>query len=70
MVLVQKQTHRSIEQNRKSRNRPTTIWSMFDKAERISNGKKTITSTNGVGNTGQLHAKELNWTTFSHQTPK
>ena len=26
MVLAQKQTHRSIEQNRKPRNIPTTIW--------------------------------------------
>ena len=38
MVLAQKQTHRSMEQNRKSRNEPTTIWA---KQKRISNGKKT-----------------------------
>ena len=29
----------------------------FDKAERISNGKK-ISSTHGVGKTGQQHAEE------------
>ena len=27
IVLVQKQTHRSMEQNRKPRNGPTTVWS-------------------------------------------
>ena len=27
MVLVQKQTHRSTEQNRAPRNRPSTLWS-------------------------------------------
>jgi len=28
MVLAQKQTQRSMEQNRKSKNEPTTIWSI------------------------------------------
>ena len=28
MVLAQKQTHRSMEQNRKPRNKPTTTWSI------------------------------------------
>jgi len=28
MALAQKQTHRSIEQNRKPRNKPTIIWSI------------------------------------------
>jgi len=28
------------------------------KQERISNGKKTVSSTNDGGKTGQLHAKE------------
>ena len=27
MVLAQKQTHRSMEQNREPRNRPSTLWS-------------------------------------------
>ena len=27
MVLAQKQTHRSMEQNRKHRNRPSALWS-------------------------------------------
>ena len=28
------------------------------------------TSITGVGKTGQLHAKEGKWTTFSHHTQK
>jgi len=31
----------------------------------IYNGKKTTSSINGVKKTGQLHAKELNWTTLT-----
>ena len=31
---------------------------IFDKQERISNGKEAVSSTNGDGKTGQLHAKE------------
>ena len=42
MVLAQKQTHRSVKQNRKPRNEPT----------------------NGVGKTGQQHAKERSWDHF------
>ena len=34
------------------------------------NGEKTAFSINGVEKTGQLHAKESNWTTFSHHTQK
>ena len=46
MVLVLKQTHRSLDQL------------IFDKAGRISNGKKIVSSTNGAGKTGQPQAKE------------
>ena len=28
MVLAQKQTHRSVEQNREPRNEPTLIWAI------------------------------------------
>ena len=37
---------------------------------RIYNGEKTVSSVNGAGKTEQLHAKESNWTTFSHHTQK
>ena len=36
------------------------------KETRIDNKKKTASSVNSVGETGQLHAKESNCTTFSH----
>ena len=29
-----------------------------------------LTASIDVGKTGQLHAKETNWTTFSHHTQK
>ena len=31
MVLVQKQTHTSMEQNREPRNEPTLVWAIYDK---------------------------------------
>jgi len=31
---------------------------IFDKAGRMSNGKKTVSSTNGAGKIGQPHAEE------------
>ena len=55
MVLEQKQTLRSMKQNREPRNGPTDVW---PKQERISNGIKTVSSANGAGKTGQQHAEE------------
>ena len=40
------------------------------KEARIYNEEKTASSINGFAKTGQLHAKELNWTTFSHHIQK
>ena len=40
------------------------------KQARVYNGKKTASSINGFGKTGQLHAKESNWTIFSHHIQK
>ena len=45
VVLAQKQTHRSIEQNRKSRNKPTIIWSINCQQRRkeyIIGGKNSL----------------------------
>ena len=39
---------------------------IYKRGARIYNGEKTASSVNGLGKTGQLHAKESNWTTFSH----
>ena len=36
----------------------------------IYNGGNRAFSINGVEKTGQLHAKESNWTTFSHYIQK
>ena len=40
------------------------------KEARIHNGEKTVFSISGAEKTGQLHAKETNWTTFSHPIQK
>jgi len=37
---------------------------------RILNKEKTDSSVKGIGKTGQLYAKEPNWTTFSHHAKK
>ena len=57
--LGQKQKYRSVEQDRKPRDKPCTYGHLiFDKEARIYNGEKTASSTSGAGKTGQLHVKE------------
>ena len=52
IVLAQKQTNRSMEQNRTPRNGPTTIWPTdFQQSRKEYPWKKTVSSTNGVGKT-------------------
>ena len=60
MVLGQKQKYRTMEQDRKPRNKPMHLWVpyFFTKEARIYNGAKTASSLNGAGKTGQLHIKE------------
>ena len=60
IVLAQKQTHRSMEQNRESRNEPSTLWStnLQQSRKEYPMEKKTVSSTNGVGKIGQPHAEE------------
>ena len=54
MVLAQRQKYRSIEQNRKPRDKSTHLWTHYDyKEARIYNGEKTIFLTGGAGKTGQ-----------------
>ena len=63
MVLAQKQTHRSMEQNREPRNKPMYLWSVnliYSKEGKIHIGEKTISSITGIGKTAQLCIKELN----------
>ena len=56
MVLAQRQKYRSMEQNRKPRDKSTHI--SLTKEARIYNGVKTISLTSGAGKTGQPLVKE------------
>ena len=60
MVLAQKQKQRSMEQDRKSRDKLTHIWSPYFliKEAKIYNGEKTASSISAAGKTGQLYVKE------------
>ena len=49
---------------------PCTYGQSITKEARVYNGEKTVSSINGVGKNGQLHAKESNWTTLSHHAQK
>ena len=49
---------------------PHIYCQSMTKEARIYNGEKTDSSINGVEKTGQLHAKESNWTTSSHRIQK
>jgi len=60
MVLAQKQTQRSTEQDRDPRNKSMLNWSIIlqQRRQEYTIGKKTVFSINSVGKTGELHAKE------------
>ena len=56
MIVAQKQTHGSVEQNREPRNKPMHLWSVnppTTKEARIHNGEKTVSSISGAGKTRQ-----------------
>ena len=57
MALAQKETHRSVEQNGKPRNKPMYVY-FLTKEARIYNEDWIISSIKGVGRTGQLPAVE------------
>ena len=57
MVWAQKQAHRSMQQDRKLRNKPMHL--QYDIGEKnIQQIKKKNFSISGPGETGQLHVKE------------
>ena len=59
ILLVQKQKYRSMEQDRKPRNKLMHLCTLILRKEaRIYHGAKTASSINGAGKTGQLHVKE------------
>ena len=48
-----------MEQNKDPGIKPDTYGQLiFDKGARIQNGKKTVSSANGAGKTGQLHVNQ------------
>ena len=62
MVLAQRQKYRSMEQNRKPRDKVHTTMDTLSltKEARIYNGEKTISLTSGAGKTGQSPVKDWN----------
>ena len=63
MVLAQRQKYRSMEQNRKPRDKSTHLWTPYltlslTKEAKIYNGEKTISLTSGAGKIGQPLVKE------------
>ena len=62
MVLAQRQKYRSMEQNRKPRDKAMHLQTPYE--ARIYNGEKTISLTSSAGKTGQPLVKERNQNTF------
>ena len=61
MVLTQKQKYRSMEQDRKSRDKPMHLWSPnLWQSRQEYNGEKAVSSISGAEKTGQLHVKVWN----------
>ena len=71
MLLTQKQTHRSMVQNREPRNklmhlRSINLWQRRQK----HNGEKTVSSTSGAGKAEQLQVNQQNLNILSHHIQK
>ena len=62
MVLAHRQKYRSMEQNRKFRDKIHASMDTLSlkKEARIYNGEKTVSSTSGAGKTDQPLVKEWN----------
>ena len=58
VVLAQKQTHRSMEQNRESRSGPSTLWSTNIQQRKDYPLEERQSSINGAGKIGHPHAEE------------
>ena len=52
-VLAQRQKYRSMQQNRKPRDKSRHLWTPLTKKAKIYNGEKMISLTSGTGKTGQ-----------------
>ena len=61
MVLAQKQTHRSMDQNRDPRNKPHTYGQLiYDKGCKTIQWEKDSLFNSGAGKSEQLHVEECN----------
>ena len=62
MVLAQRQTYRSMELNRKPRDKSTHIWTpyLWQRRQEYTMEKRQISLTSGAGKTGQPLVKEWN----------
>ena len=49
--------NRSMEHERKPRNKPMNLWSTSVQQRRLYNGGKVVSTTNSAGKTGQLNVK-------------
>ena len=61
IVLAQRQKCKSVEQNRKPRDKSTHLWTPYLRQRRQEHtilGEKTISLTSGAGKTGQPLVKE------------
>ena len=60
MTLAQKQKYRSMEQDRKPRNKPKHLWSTNpqQKEARTYSGRRMVSSISGSEKTRQLYVKE------------
>ena len=66
MVLAQRQKYRSMEQNRKPRDKSTYLWKpyLWKNRQEYTMEKKTTSLTSGAEKTGQPLLKEWNLNTF------
>ena len=70
MVLAQKETYGSMEQNRQPRNKPTHLYGqlIFYKEGRNIQWRKKVSSASGIGKAGQPHVNQCSENTPSYHT--
>ena len=70
VVMAQKQTYRSMEENREQKETHVSIVNLSatkkSKGARTYDAEKTVSSLNGVGEVGQLHIIQSHYNTSLH----